>query len=71
MLDILNSIINVFTSVVNFIVAFFKDVVFIAVTIGNFIAKASSFLGFLPLSVIAIFLVGLSVVVIYKVAGRD
>lgn len=74
----MQAIINIFTSlfdiiktVVHFVVQFFQDIVYIIKTLGQFIIKAPLLFGFLPPAVLAIFIVGISVIIIYKVVGRD
>ena len=74
----MQAIINFFTSifeiiqtVVEFIVSFFEDVIYIVKTLGDFVIKAPTLFSFLPPAVLAIFLIGLSIVIIYKVVGRD
>lgn len=74
----MQNLINIFTSffdilkgIVDFIIGFFRDIVYIIKTLGDFIIKAPLMFGFLPPAVLGLFLVALSVVVIYKVVGRD
>ena len=59
------------SAIIDFAVSFFEDIIFIVKTLGNFIVKVPSMLGFLPTVVVSILLVGVSVVIIYKVVGRD
>lgn len=70
-LDVLNGFLNAIKSIVDFIVSFFEDIVFVVKTLGEFLTNAPALFGFLPASAVAIILVALSVVVIYKVVGRD
>lgn len=70
-INFFTSIFDIIKSVVDFIVSFFEDIVYVIRTLGEFITKVPSLFGFLPPAVLAIFLVGISVVVIYKVIGRD
>lgn len=69
--NIITGFFDVIKSVVDFVITFFSDVVYIVKTLGQFIIKAPLLFGFLPPAVLGIFLVGLSVVIIYKVVGRD
>lgn len=71
LINIFTSLFDIIKTVVDFIITFFSDIVYIVKTLGNFIVKAPLLFGFLPPSVLAIFLVGISVIVIYKVVGRD
>lgn len=70
-INFFTSIFEIIKSVVDFIISFFEDIVYIVKTLGDFIVKAPNLFGFLPPAVLAIFLVGLTIVVIYKVVGRD
>lgn len=69
--NIFTSIFDVIKSVVDFIISFFSDIVFIVKTLGQFVIKAPLLFGFLPPAVLGIFLVGITVIIIYKVVGRD
>lgn len=70
-IDFFTGIYEIIQTIVNFIVSFFQDIIYIIKSLGEFIVKAPLLFGFLPPAVLAIFLVGLSIVVIYKVVGRD
>lgn len=74
MLGIFDAIKGFFTfivSIVQFILNLIKDLVYVVKLIGQTVIKIPSMLGFLPGTVIALFMVCVSVVVIYKVVGRD
>lgn len=71
LLNIFTKLFDIIKTIVHFIVQFFQDLVYIIKTLGQFIIKAPLLFGFLPPAVLAIFLVGISVIVIYKVVGRD
>lgn len=71
LLNIFTKLFDIIRTIVHFIVQFFQDLVYIIKTLGQFIIKAPLLFGFLPPAVLAIFLVGISVIVIYKVVGRD
>lgn len=70
-INIITGFFDIVKSVVDFVISFFADVVYIVKTLGQFIVKAPLLFGFLPPAVLGIFVVGLSVVIIYKVVGRD
>lgn len=59
------------TSVIQFVIKLIGDLVYIVGLIGQAIIKIPSYIGFLPASVIAVFLTGLTIIVVYKIAGRD
>lgn len=71
LINIFTSLFDIIKGIVDFIIGFFQDIVFIVKTLGQFIIKAPLMFGFLPPAVLAIFLVGITVVIIYKVVGRD
>lgn len=71
LVNIITGIFDVIKSIVDFVISFFEDIVFVVKSLGQFLAKAGTMFSFLPPAVLAIFIVGLSVVVIYKVVGRD
>ena len=70
-IDFFSKLFDIITSIVDFVVGFFEDVVYVVKTLGDFLLNAPSLFGFLPPAVVALIGVALSVVVIYKVIGRD
>jgi len=70
-IEFFTNIFDIIKSVVDFIISFFEDIVFIVKSLGEFVIKVPSMLGFLPTAVVSILLVGITVVIIYKVVGRD
>lgn len=58
-------------SIFQFILNLIKDLVFVVKLVGEAVLKLPSMLGFLPTSIISLVMVCISVVVIYKVVGRD
>lgn len=69
--DVLTSIGNFFTSIVEFLISFIGDLVYAIKLIGETVIQIPSYLGFLPSAVLAIFITIFSIVVIYKILGRD
>lgn len=70
-INILKSIGDFFATVAEFVVKLFQDLVYIVKLLGETVAKLPDLLGFLPSSVLAILVLALAVVVIYKVLGRE
>lgn len=70
-INILKSIGDFFATVAEFIVKLFEDLVYIVKLLGETVAKLPELLGFFPSSVLAILVLALAVVVIYKVLGRE
>ena len=62
---------NIVTSVVDFIIGFVQDIVFVVKLTGSFLAKIPQLFSWLPASVITILVVIFGVVVVYKVIGRE
>lgn len=72
MLQILNSILDVFNSIIDFVVSFFTDLVNIGKMLAEVSTEIPSYLGmFLPGPVISLVVVGISIAVIFKIAGRE
>lgn len=69
--DVLKSIGEFIANIVSFIVRLLGDLVYIVDLMGKTIAKVPSYLGFFPSPIIALFLVALSIIVVYKIVGRD
>lgn len=63
--------IDVVTSLVDFVIGFIKDIVYVVKLTGGFVAKIPQLFSWLPGSVVALFVVLFAVVVIYKILGRE
>lgn len=70
-LDGIKSIANFFITVGQFIVDFISDLVYAIGLIGKTVLEIPSYLGWLPSSLIAMLTTIFSIVVIYKILGRD
>lgn len=62
---------NVITSLIDFVVGFVEDIVFVVKLCASFVAKIPSLFSWLPSGVLAMIILTFSVVVIYKVMGRE
>lgn len=62
---------DVILAVVEFVVSFFSDIVWIIDTLLWAIGQIPSFLGWIPAQLQAVILVAFSVVIIYKIMGRE
>ena len=69
--DFLGGIGNGLMMIVDFVISFFEDVAYIIKLTGEFVLKIPEYLSFLPPSVLAIVVSIFTVVVIYKVLGRE
>lgn len=65
------SISSVITSLVDFVIGFIEDIVSVVKMTGSFVAKIPRLFSWLPTEVLAIVVLTFSVVVIYKVMGRE
>lgn len=62
---------DVIIAVVDFIISFFSDLVWIINTLVWAVGQIPNFLGWIPGEILAIITVSLSVVMIYKIMGRE
>lgn len=62
---------NIITSLVDFVVGFIEDIVYVVKLCGSFVAKIPLLFAWLPPQAIALIVIIFSVVVIYKVLGRE
>lgn len=69
--DFLGGIGNGLMMIVDFVISFFEDVAYIIKLTGEFVLKIPEYLSFLPAPVLAIVISIFTVVVIYKVLGRE
>lgn len=70
--SILQSIGNFFASVVDFVVQLLTDLVNVIILIGETVVKLPEYFNaFLPSEVVALLVAAFTVIVIYKVLGRD
>lgn len=71
LINIITGFFDVIKSVVDFVIGFFEDIVFIVKSLAQAVINIPRYLSFLPPAVLAIFITGITVVVVYKVVGRD
>lgn len=70
--SMLRNLFDVIGSVVDFVVSFFSDLVSMIKLIGEVVVKIPDYLTYIfPASFISVVVLALSIVVIYKVLGRD
>lgn len=58
-------------SAVEFVIKLIKDLVYVVGMLKDVVLRIPTYLGFLPTTLISMFAVCLSVVIVYKVVGRD
>lgn len=71
MISALKSIFNLISSIVSFIIGFFQDLVYMITLLGKFILSLPSYLIWLPPTFITAVTLIFTIVVIYKVLGRE
>lgn len=71
MLDLLQTIVNSLTALIDFVFQLVQDLIFIVQTLGEAILSIPDYLGWLPTSVASLFILAFSVVLIYKIVGRE
>lgn len=67
----IQSIIDFFSMVIDFIITLFRDLAAMAVALTEAVAQIPNYLGFFPPAILALLLTVFGVVVIYKILGRD
>ena len=70
-IDFFNTVGNVISTVINFVVKMFSDLVMMLQLLAKFIVNIPSYFGWLPTSVVAVIVTIFSIVVIYKILGRE
>lgn len=61
---------DVFTSVVDFVVDFFSDLVYIIGLLGSFVLYIPTYFSWLPVEIVALVATAFSIVVIYMILNR-
>ena len=69
--EYLISIGEFFSSIYDFTISFFEDIVYVIKLTGEFVAKIPEYFAWLPDSVLALVVALFGIVVIYKVLGRE
>lgn len=69
--DILVAIGDFFTTVIDFVIAFFKDLVYMVKLVGETITQLPEYLDWLPAGLVGGLLAIFAVVIIYKILGRE
>lgn len=70
--DILSAIGDAIIGVIDFVVSFFMDLVYIVQLIGSILLQIPSFFaGWLPPELAALIVLAITVASVYKIAGRD
>lgn len=70
-LEFLEGIGNAITSVIDFVVSFFQDLVYVIEVVTQTVLSIPSYFAWLPSAAIAIIVTIFGIVVIYKILGRE
>ena len=70
-IDFFNTIGSVISTVINFVVKMFSDLVMMLQLLAKFIVNIPSYFGWLPSAVVSVIVTIFSIVVIYKILGRE
>lgn len=69
--NVLTDIGNFFTKIVGFAVQLIEDLVYAVELLGQVLIKMPDYLIFFPSGISSLIIIGIGVVVVYKVLGRD
>lgn len=70
-LDFFSGLIEIIIAPVKFLISFIGDIVYVIQLTGNFVVNIPNYFGWLPSAYVSIIISIFSVVVIYKVIGRE
>lgn len=62
---------SIVIALVDFIISLVEDLIFVVALLGQFILKIPSLIGFFPTAVVSTLIVAFSIVLIYKILGRE
>lgn len=63
--------IDLVTSLIDFVVGFIQDIVYVVQLTASFVVKIPQLLSWLPSSIVTLFVILFAIVVIYKILGRE
>lgn len=70
-IDFFKAISDGISSALGFLLSFIQDTIYVIKLTGEFVSQIPTYLGWLPSSVLAIVVTVFTIVVIYKVLGRE
>ena len=70
-IDFFNTVGSIISTVINFVVKLFSDLIMMLQLLAKFIVNIPGYLGWLPSSVVAVIATIFTIVVIYKILGRE
>lgn len=69
-IDMLTGLFEVIGKIINFVVDFFMDLVFVITTLGQFVLEIPGYFMWLPSEIVVLIATLFSIVVIYMILGR-
>ena len=71
LVEFIKGIAEAVTAAIDFLFGIIEDLVYMVKLLGEFILQIPAFLSWLPASIVTIFITIFSIVVIYKIIGRE
>lgn len=71
LLEFFNGIGSAITSVIDFVIGLFQDLIYMIQLLGQVVLNIPNYFSWLPSELLSIFLLIVSIVVIYKILGRE
>ena len=62
---------NIIIAVVDFVISLVEDLIFVVSLLAQFVLKIPSLIGFFPTAVVSVLVITFSIVIIYKILGRE
>lgn len=69
--DFFLGLVDVISSLIDFVISLVEDIVYVVKLCGSFVVKIPDYFSWLPASVLALIITIFSIVVIYKILGRE
>lgn len=70
-IDMFSGFLDAIGSVIDFVIDFFSDLIFVISTLGQFVLEIPGYFVWLPTEIIALIITIFSIVVIYMILGRN
>lgn len=70
-IDFFKTFIDIVVSIVDFVIQLFSDLIYVVGLLGEFVLRLPDFFGWLPSVAVTLLISTFTIVVIYKVLGRE
>lgn len=70
-IEFFTGIADAITSLIDFLISFVQDIVYIVKLTGEFVLQIPSYFAWLPSEAVALLVTIFAIVVVYKIAGRE